>query len=369
MLRVHFRSAVTLLLLGVAVARAEEAAPAAPLPKDGTYYIEAKPTYTCKLNHTEKWTVRNSGDGFFKVFAPAAPEVPGQSDLTTTLTLVEGPRLKATKIADNTIERRPMMELAMPNTTAAQLRAGVTFHVDYAGTLNTLQIHVGKPPKPIAPLSKDDRRMYLVATPTLDYNAPAFVACYKKAGLIRNREEDVTAFAARVFKAIVEHGSYETQYYSGDACRPSNTCKTLATNGPGFSLFFTAVMRSNGVPARSLFGRWTKMPPDGLEQMSHAIAEFYVPDTGWVPVDIANAVAQKPKDPMAWFGTTDGQFMTLHIDPDIEPSTGIAKVCWNELIPFWLGPASFWYSKMVRLTWREQQEAYTEPSAGASESK
>ncbi|MEI8195904.1 MAG: transglutaminase domain-containing protein [Phycisphaerae bacterium] len=370
MLRWHCRTMVALLLVSVAGVRAaDETQPAPALPQDGTYYIEAKPAFTFKTSRTEHWTVRNSGDGLMKAFAPSAPEVAGQSNLTTTFSMAEVQAITAHSITDRTVERRPMLELVIP-TTAAQLRDGVTFNLDYSGTLNKLQLKVGKPPKPIAPLSKDDRRIFLLATPTLDYNNPAFTAVCKKGNLLRKRDEDITAFAARVYKATIEHGTYEAQPWVNDACRPSNTCKTLATDGHGFSLFFTAVMRANGIPARTLFGRWTqKNPPEALEQPFHALAEFYVPDTGWVPVDIASAVVAKPKDPMAWFGNTDGQFFTLHVDTDLEPSAGITRVWIKDLIPFWLGPNGFWRSRRANGTWRDRQEPYADSTAATENTK
>jgi hypothetical protein len=50
------------------------------------------------------------------------------------------------------------------------------------------------------------------------------------------------------------------------------------------------------------------------------IAEFFVDKSGWVPVDIAGTVFNKPKDMHALFGSTDGQFLTFHINTDLQPA-------------------------------------------------
>ncbi|MEI8195905.1 MAG: transglutaminase-like domain-containing protein, partial [Phycisphaerae bacterium] len=300
-----------------------------------------------------------------KMYAPMPPELSGQEKITASLTITEAANLKSHNIVERTAARRPLIELDFPTNTA-QLKPGVNYHLEYSGTLNALKIHLGKPPKPLVPITKEERRLYLSTSPTLDYTAPAFVTCCKNAGLIRKHEEDITAFAARVFKALVAHGTYDGAQGTFEARRPSNTCKTLATDSTGFSLFFTGVMRANGIPARTLFGRWSLRPPEGFDVKNHAISEFYVPDTGWVPVDVAGTIVAKPKDPLALFGNTSGQLIIMHIDTDVELATGITRPWVDGFVPQWTGPATFWNNLTYGGNWQDQQTPIRKPPATAT---
>ncbi|HWA99358.1 MAG TPA: hypothetical protein VG713_12735, partial [Pirellulales bacterium] len=50
--------------------------------------------------------------------------------------------------------------------------------------------------------------------------------------------------------------------------------------------------------------------------------EFYVADIGWVPADVSSAVLHDAKhEGMNYFGRDNGDFLVLHVDPDIEVET------------------------------------------------
>jgi hypothetical protein len=51
----------------------------------------------------------------------------------------------------------------------------------------------------------------------------------------------------------------------------------------GYSILFTALCRSAGVPARQIWGLY--MNPDGKSFASHSWAEVYIGGVGWLPVD------------------------------------------------------------------------------------
>jgi transglutaminase-like putative cysteine protease len=96
------------------------------------------------------------------------------------------------------------------------------------------------------------------------------------------------------------------------------------------SLYFSALMRSLGVPARSCGGYQMFPPGSG----THFWAEFYLPNYGWVPVDVTaaeaadwsyNATPQEVKLYQDfYFGNLDMYRMVLQNDEDIPltPSSG-----------------------------------------------
>jgi transglutaminase-like putative cysteine protease len=96
---------------------------------------------------------------------------------------------------------------------------------------------------------------------------------------------------------------------------------TLAGDCGGLSLLFVAIMRTNEVPARTLFGRWAILQTDSYGQY-HVMAEFFVSKSGWVPGDVSGTVVHRPLALGALFRNADGQFLAFHIDPDLGPATG-----------------------------------------------
>jgi hypothetical protein len=67
--------------------------------------------------------------------------------------------------------------------------------------------------------------------------------------------------------------------------------------------------------------------------------EFYAAGVGWVPADIASAVAlDKAPDGLDHFGIDDADFLTLHLDTDVVLDTLFFG---RKTMP-WLQGASFW---------------------------
>jgi transglutaminase-like putative cysteine protease len=72
----------------------------------------------------------------------------------------------------------------------------------------------------------------------------------------------------------------------GDVCallrKPGGKCTDISS-------VYIALCRAAGVPAREIFGlRLGKTPTQDITTWQHCWAEFYLPGTGWVPVDPAD---------------------------------------------------------------------------------
>gem|GEM_PF-86735 len=75
-------------------------------------------------------------------------------------------------------------------------------------------------------------------------------------------------------------------------CGPGNVCLLLQAPGgkcTDIHSVFVALCRAAGVPAREIFGiRLGKKDVQNISKWQHCWAEFYLPGTGWVPVDPAD---------------------------------------------------------------------------------
>ena len=88
------------------------------------------------------------------------------------------------------------------------------------------------------------------------------------------------------------------------------------------SSVYVALARAAGVPAREVFGlRLGRQGETDVTDGHHCWAEFYLPGTGWIPVDpadVVNGMFEKQLDPAAakrcrdyYFGAVDGDRIVL----------------------------------------------------------
>jgi hypothetical protein len=125
-------------------------------------------------------------------------------------------------------------------------------------------------------------------------------------------------------------------------------------------MLFVAALRANEVPARTLWGRWAK-PQEGDYGQWHVKAEFFAEGIGWVPVEMAGALAWSGVDLDDLFGRDEGDFITLHIDTDLLVEThrfGKQPIGWRQGVLYWvsgLGELSdFRESEHWNVRWAER---------------
>jgi hypothetical protein len=141
------------------------------LPRDGTFYVEAKPVLQFRATLNENWACPNVGEGTLYVFAPVLPELAGQRKVSTRL-LVEGnDKLKAEEVVEEGIGKRPMLRLRIDSNELSP-KSGIHLRLEYRGTLYARTLKLGKSPKAVPELMEYERRQYLATSVTMDYNDP-----------------------------------------------------------------------------------------------------------------------------------------------------------------------------------------------------
>ena len=110
----------------------------------------------------------------------------------------------------------------------------------------------------------------------------------------------------------------------------SFVCQHDSADCGGMSILYVATLRANQVPARVLFGRWAKSAVAGATlqgapyHQQHIKSEFFAQGIGWVPADLSRAVtADKSPEGLRHFGYDSGEFLTVHVDPDLEFNSGL----------------------------------------------
>ena len=161
-------------------------------------------------------------------------------------------------------------------------------------------------------LSPNEIAFYTKSSPSLDYGSPGFKTWMATSRLKREPGESEMNFARRAFVYIKHHDVYQ---YPTEQHSASQVCAVGKSDCGGMSSQFAALMRSQGVPARLIAGRWAESEK-GKDVKVHVKAEFFAPTVGWVPVDCSVAVGDKNGPDFAFFGNEGGDFLTLGDDQD-----------------------------------------------------
>ncbi len=124
---------------------------------------------------------------------------------------------------------------------------------------------------------------------------------------------------------------------------PRTPARRRGTDSGGLSIVFASVLRASGIPARVASGRRLRDPKPGeiTSDEPHVRAEFFATGVGWVPVDIGCAmVLDKSPEGLEFFGADNADFLTLHLDTDLDFDTVFFG---RKTVEFVQAPA-FWVS-------------------------
>lgn len=122
--------------------------------------------------------------------------------------------------------------------------------------------------------------------------------------------------ARAIYQYVIDHMKYDKQipgWGKGDTLR---ACQVGAGNCTDFHSLFISLARASGIPARFSMGVSIPEKPEGEIAGYHCWAEFYLPDAGWVPVDISEAWKNRSLEDY-FFGTYDPNRLMLSLGRDI----------------------------------------------------
>lgn len=336
------RSAGGLLALAILVMSCQTAPPDDE-PEDpfgqGDFHIQTQ--FVRRVATALTTTVFSAGalSGTLEIYAPKPPELASQTLLSCDMLIPAAPDFLWVEVQDESPLLRPLLALDAPVTSNDFLNPLVV-ELQYEVDLFAQHLSEGTGSSPVVPLSSEQRAAYLASAPRMDFDAAVFSDWILQAGLSRKAGERDLAFGHRVFRYLTSHATYGVggDY---DSRRPSVVCQTLTSDCGGLSLLFVASLRANGVPARTLFGRWA-LSQTGNYGQYHVIAEFYAGGVGWVPVDVAGVVAHGIANPDTLFGHTDGLFLAFHEDTDIVAAPGFVHGWAQYVLLRWVGEGDFW---------------------------
>jgi hypothetical protein len=248
------------------------------------------------------------------LFAAKAPDLPGQSHVTTTV------EPRAAEAFDFRLHRP--LERAIVTSRGRDLASEITVHVTYRATLlsrRLVPLPRGTPDASGAKLGRDQRQAALGPSTTCDFQSKAFQQWLDHHDLRCRGDEDTIDFARRVFVTIQDNFTY--QFPAGHDGKASSAIAAGAGDCGSLCAVFVSALRANGVPARALLGHWARsMEPRGASLRStqcHVKAEFIADGVGWVPVDPSRSLNDRSPGGLRFFGYDPGDFLTQHVDFDL----------------------------------------------------
>lgn len=311
---------VTLLTGGEAAAKeiivsrvTVKAPPRFPPERNYGYAIKRRPTrtITSRFVFSVEAPALRAREWVFVAALP--PDTPGQA-VQRVRTVPE-----AETVADLNGPHRELLRAKVPADSDA-LRTAATFRVYTKAQLFSRELVRGSATgDAVDDLSDRELAIALIPTPRFDYLNPEFVRWRDGNGLAVGPEEGEIDYARRVFRHLVENYRYD--YAERMDRRASYVCLAGAADCGGLAALFNATLRSQGVPARSLIGRWAKSEEPGAEvngvpfRQQHAVSEFFAQGVGWVPVDVSSAILHdRTPQRLRYFGRDRGNFLAMHID-------------------------------------------------------
>ena len=176
----------------------------------------------------------------------------------------------------------------------------------------------------------DSLKKYLVANKLVPIDGPIIAEADSIVTETMTSFEKAQALYNHLFETM-KYDKSGTGWGRGDALY---ACDARRGNCTDIHSLFIGMARSQGIPARFRIG----FPlPDKLsiEKTNipgyHCWAEFYIPDAGWIPVDISEAI-KHPEKKEYYFGRLDPNRIAFTLGRDIVAPTRTGERAFNYLI-------------------------------------
>jgi transglutaminase-like putative cysteine protease len=348
-------------LIAAEEARIIAALPVVPPGLNAAHALEIKESKTVSAEHAYAVSAPDLTALEWIIFTPRPPDFPGQKVLDAHT--IPG--------SENTFElsplKQPVMRARIPvRNTKLTREVLLKTRLDARLYSRHLIQRIGKTPEDsAAPLAARERQLFLRRTSQFDYTSRTFQGWVRTNDLVRAKTEGEVDFARRVFLRIAKNFEYE---YLGEQDRKaSHVCKAGKSDCGGLAVLFATVLRSQGIPARTLAGRWavSAKPDEKIGEVKyhqeHVKAEFFAQGVGWVPVDLSSAILHdRSPGKLEYFGKDPGDFLTLHFDNDLALDTlyfGIRSMPLLQRPSYWARGSGTVDNAVIREGWNVTRRA------------
>jgi len=276
------------------------------------FHLESRPLHRWNVTFTRR---HGPFDGV--VYYAVPPDDPCQTILSVELYAeTRKGRMEAVRVTDAGPFKKPLLKLEIN----APAPFTVTAHVEVQ--LHHTDLVSGPAPHQMKPLGPLQRREFLDDGWPDEKARAWFTGWMKSHKLIRGGEEEA-AFAFRVLKFMQGHFRYVIpdnlpEYKAMVARDPvmgdwHYTLSTSTGECLRLSDTYCRVMRMNGIPASLVSGNYF-----GGDSGHHLRSLVFLPEVGWVPVEVTAAVGTPKEPPLEFFGTWGGTMLIGNRNVDFE---------------------------------------------------
>jgi transglutaminase-like putative cysteine protease len=330
---------------------------AAPFPLSQCH-LESKPAVT--VHATMGFDLRVAPEfeaTEWVIYAPILPSLSRQIGARSSFS-TKDKSISAQTLRERSPLQRPVQVIHVKN--AVNYTRELPVQAEYWTQLHSCKLTPGKAAKPVADLTPAEENRNLLETFSLDYKKAPVQSWLTKNNLRKTAAESDIEFAWRVFETIKQN--YKYNWSPTLDRRVSKTVAIDATDCGGLSYLFCAALRANGIPARVLIGRNAKST-EGVEDGSgyfncHVKSEFFAKNIGWIPVDMSRSVSHPDADPMRYFGTDPGNFITLHENPDLildSFHSGLKRIRSMQDFRYWIKGNGLYKTPQRRIEWKVEK--------------
>lgn len=338
---------------------------------DSEYVLDLAPGKSVRAVLTYEVTMPGISASEWVLCAPRPPELPGQRNVHAVLSPGGVP------VRDLSSSPRPLLLARVP-ADRADRQTTIAARAEYEATLVARHLRRRQPDEKAPSFGSVPTAVQQAALRSggsFDLDAPAFRRWLAENQVDRRRpDEGSIDYARRVFLAVERGFTYE--YLETMDRHASQVCTTGRSDCGGLALVFAAALRSQGIPARLLVGRWaiSAQPGERLGSSAyyqwHIKTEFFADGVGWVPADPAmGLVYDKSAEGLRYFGHDAGDFLTFHVDPDLVvdsvhfgPQT---MFCMNGGLGVWVSGRGSVGRMTVRQDWQVRDRSAREPGTSA----
>ena len=324
------RSVIATTFLGSMLVTCKTAMPSAAIASETQFpfrscHLEYRPTGSVRGMLTDTLTIPATFQSdTWTAYASYPPNCDSQNGADADLAVKGDESLHGHLIRERSQLQRAVLFLHFRPQNGA-FDHQLTIVTRYGANLYSRDLVEGPPPVAIRMLSGSERLAALVSSEWLDWRSPAFQNWLNQTRLRKSPKESDIQFAWRAFLHIRASSRY---WYEESQNRSiSKLVAEQRTDCGGLCGLLVGTLRANQIPARMLFGKWAENEKEGENTIerskNHVKAEFYARSVGWVPVEMSAAVLDKSAPGLVYFGHSAGNFITLHIDPDLILDTQI----------------------------------------------
>jgi transglutaminase-like putative cysteine protease len=278
---------------------------AQPAPE---WHMEYAPSHRATFEQEWKYTFPEHESNRWIIALRYPPELAWSKDVQGKAELLTAKGwIPFKEVRDDSPEHRRMLVVDHPHN-GPLLKNGFTVRTTLTATICDQHLKKGAPATPVKPLTEEERKAYLLATETFDFEKPIVKKWMDQHKMWIGENEKRLDFVHRVYKELRLNIPYSMKDGGPWVC--SQILKVGFGECCRHGIVGASILRANKIPARTVCALWAI---DNKSEGAHCWGEFFLGGVGWVPFDTTLGDDKKSE---AFFANKKGELIAGMVDFD-----------------------------------------------------